>query len=81
MEDRSSLLKQIMTYDFAVHELTLFLDTHPKDKQALEMHKALSEKAMKLTDEYQEKFGPLTAQANMSADEWKWLKSPWPWEN
>lgn len=80
-KDRAALLKEIMSYDFAANELTLFLDTHPEDKKALEMHKAVSKKANELHAEYNKLYGPLTAKANMSDKEWNWIESPWPWEN
>ena len=41
MTGRDILLKKPSSYAFAAHELKLFLDTHPKDKETL---KKLSEK-------------------------------------
>lgn len=80
MTDQQTLLRQYMTYHFAALELVLFLDTHPTDKKALEMHKAVAEKAQALMDEYNEKFGPLTASASRDVNTWRWIESPWPWD-
>ena len=45
---REAMLKQLMSYAFAENELALFLDTHPQDLKALEMHKSVAEKLKKL---------------------------------
>ncbi len=81
MTEQTVLKNKIMSYSFALTELTLFLDTHPNDKKALEMHAAVAKKQRELIDEYQSQFGPLTAAANTSTDSWQWINSPWPWEN
>lgn len=78
---QEALMKQLMSYDFVAHELTLFLDTHPTDMKALEMHSAVSKKAMELRKEYEDAYGPLTASANLSTEKWAWIEGPWPWEN
>ena len=81
MTDQKTLMKQIMTYNFVEDELNLFLDTHPTDKKALEMHRAVAIKAKALMEEYQENYGPLTSEASLDVDSWKWIDNPWPWEN
>ena len=40
MTEKQSLMKKIATYDFAIVELNLYLDTHPND---IEAHKKLEE--------------------------------------
>ncbi len=79
--DREELMKQLMTYDFVQKELNLFLDTHPMDMKALEMHKSVAEKAMKLRAQYREKYGPISPNECLSLDKWCWIDGPWPWEN
>lgn len=78
---QASMLKEIMRYAFTENELALFLDTHPQDLKALEMHKAVAEKLKKLTDEYVKMHGPLTTTDAMGTDKWQWLEGKWPWEN
>lgn len=79
--DREKLLRQLMTYDFAEKELNLFLDTHPMDMKALEMHKSVAEKTMELRAEYVGKYGALSPNECMSTEQWHWIDGPWPWEN
>ncbi len=78
--EREILIKKISTYQFAALDLQIFLDTHPNDTKTLEKMKEYRNAAKPLIKEYEEKFGPLTK--NMTnTNNWRWIKSPWPWEN
>ena len=55
---------------FAISDITLFLDTHPKDPDALDYFVA----------EYETKFAPLTQTGEQRQNYWQWTVSPWPWE-
>jgi len=79
--NQNDLMCQIMKYDFAANELVLFLDTHPCDLKALEMHEAVVKKSNRLKEAYVEKFGPITSDDVKSKETWTWINSPWPWEN
>ena len=78
---KNQLLKEIMQTDFVLKELNLFLDTHPTNKQALNMFKVYEKKADSLKNEYAKLFSSLTPSADNSADSWQWIENPWPWEN
>ena len=75
--DKCKLMREISAVSFAGWELHLYLDTHPCDEKALEMHRKYSERAMELKKEYEECFGPLTHYSGSGLD---WIKDPWPWE-
>lgn len=79
MTEKESLMKKISTYDFAIVELNLYLDTHPKDREA---HRKLEEyetKSKELREEYEEKYGPIIFR-NSPDNRMKWIKNPWPWD-
>ena len=60
MDERNKLLMKLTACKFAQYELVLFLDTHPncvEAMQALNMHRA---NAIKLKDEYEFKYGPIS---------------------
>ncbi len=80
MTEREILLKKISTYQFAVLDLQLFLDTHPNDTETVAKMKAFREKAEPLIEDFEKKYGPLTKNAN-SKNNWSWIKAPWPWES
>lgn len=78
---RQALLVQVMMLEFNLHELNLYLDTHPNDQEALnrfhEFHHAVEDARKK----YEQQFGPL---AILSIHEkevpWVWNNGPWPWQ-
>ena len=80
VNDREELLEEIMAHDFKIYDLQLYLDTHPFDEETLCMFQNLVNDAEDLRAEYEEKYGPLTANAAAGDCEWKWIKNPWPWE-
>jgi len=81
MNDRNSLMKEIMAYTFAAHEWNLYLNTHPTDRMALEMFRRMADKAAELKKKYAEKFGPIVAEDVDSTHEWTWVCDPWTWNN
>ena len=81
MNERNSLMKEIMAYSFAAHEWNLYLDTHPTDRMALEMFRRMADKAEELKKQYAAKFGPIVAEDVDSTQEWTWVCDPWPWNN
>ena len=79
MKEREKLLKSVQMADFELIEANLYLDAYPYCKKALEYFYTARERANYLRKEYEEKYGPLTANANMGS-EWNWIDSPWPWK-
>lgn len=78
---RDELLKKLNAYAFAAYDWNLYLDTHPDEAQAIAMFKKMANKANELKEEFQSKYGPLTAAANTDENQWTWINNPWPWEN
>ena len=74
-------LKELMSYDFILTELNLYLNSHPYDKNALKMHSEISDKAETLRKNFTNTFGPLTAANSKNSEKWEWIQGPWPWEN
>lgn len=79
MSTREDLLKRIASYDFAIVELNLFLDSHPHDGAALAKLKEYVEKSKTLRHEFEENFGPLKARST-EGNRWSWVSNPWPWD-
>ncbi len=77
MDERKKLLAAIQASQFAAWELHMYLDTHPCDSAASEMHKKYMREASALKKRYEEKYGPLTTENSEEAD---WLSDPWPWD-
>ena len=60
MADRETMLKQINEISFTVNDLTLFLDTHPLDDNALKAFSDAMKQRKQLMQTYAEKFEPRT---------------------
>ncbi len=83
MNNKEALKKKIHALDFAIHELVLYLDTHPVCKKAMELLREYRQKRKDCIALYEEKYGPyIVTPADVPASGcWQWLNSPWPWEN
>lgn len=71
---------ELQALGFAIQELTLYLDTHRDDREALELRRqyiALYQNGVK---EYEKRCGPLTHMTAGAGDSYDWLDDPWPWE-
>ncbi len=80
MNDQAELLTKVDAYCFAAHELNLYLDTHPFDRDMINLFKELSQDSDMATREYESKYGPLFVGSSVNYP-WAWNNSPWPWEN
>lgn len=80
MNEQAELLTYLDAYAFAAHELNLYLDNFPMDKESVRLFKEYSKEAMKAMDEYQRVYGPLVV-TGVEANDWTWVNDPWPWEN
>ena len=62
-----------------IHELGLYLDTHPEDSEAFALFQQYSKAEQTARSAYEAKNGPLTQQAAAQFQQYRWLESPWPW--
>lgn len=74
-------LEELQAVDFALVDLTLYLDTHPDDLDSIRQYNGLAKHYKKLKKEYEMRYGPLMAYGHSySDDHWSWGKAPWPWQ-
>ena len=78
--EKIALLRKIQVVDFALQEVNLFLDTHPRCKKALTYYEMYRKLRHELHMEYTEKYGPITRNDVTSTESWTWINDPWPWE-
>ena len=77
---REKMLKELMTLDFSIIEMNLYLDTHPYDARAISIYNNYVQNALVLRSRYERMYGPLTVNFSTSTCPWQWIQSPWPWE-
>jgi spore coat protein JB len=71
---------ELMALGFAIKEINLYLDTHPKDKDAFDTLKSLNKLMQDGQEKFVRMFGPQTIMDITSGDEYTWLNNPWPWD-
>lgn len=81
MTEKEKLMKQVQMYRFALIDASLFLDTHPTDKEALKYFKRINELLEKYSKEYEKKHGSINISNGISNDKWEWATSSFPWES
>ena len=79
--EREALLYQLLQYKFALTDLNLYLDTHPNDREMLQLYQKYLSMEKQICDKYESMYGPLTLDSNkIESNTWVWKNSPWPWE-
>ncbi|MCL1631851.1 spore coat protein CotJB [Sporolactobacillus sp. CPB3-1] len=74
-------LKALQAVDFTLVELTLYLDTHPTDLEALKQFNSTAKKSAELREGFEARYGPLRQFGySLSAYPWQWKDVPWPWQ-
>lgn len=95
MPNRNQLLKQIQEVSFTLDDLTLYLDTHPLDEDALNTFEQMQKTRKELLQNYARDFEPLTRDCvcpdtnNETNSHCKypnhkhftWADGPLPWDN
>ena len=73
-------MTDLQALNFAIQELTLYLDTHRDDQEALEALRAYQQMYRDCREQFQEQCGPLNQQSADESGQFRWLDDPWPWE-
>lgn len=86
-EKRETLLCQFYAVSFALDDLRLYMDTHPKDKSGLKLLKDAVRTRSELLKDFADQFYPLTMdcmadiyEKNPESECYCWEKGPLPWE-
>lgn len=75
------LLEELQSIDFVLLELTLYLDTHPNDHEAVQQFNHFAQYRQQLRQQVEHYYGPLQQYGNSSSGyPWNWSDSPWPWQ-
>lgn len=75
------IMEQLQTVDFILVELTLYLDTHPDDLEAINQFNHYAKERKRIKKAFESQFGPLLQFGNSySGYPWNWKDTPWPWQ-
>lgn len=74
-------LEELQQHDFVLVELTLYLDTHPNDMQAIQQFNQTAQQRKQLAYHFEMEYGPLLQYGHSySRYPWQWSQAPWPWQ-
>lgn len=74
-------MEQLQAVDFVLVELTLYLDTHPDDFEAINQFNQFARERKRLKKIIESNYGPLMQYGNSySGYPWNWNDGPWPWQ-
>ncbi|CAM4064934.1 spore coat protein CotJB [Mesobacillus thioparans] len=74
-------MEELQAVDFVLVELTLYLDTHPEDYEAINQFNQFAKERRRLKKVVESMYGPLQQYGNSySGYPWNWSDGPWPWQ-
>jgi spore coat protein JB len=74
-------MEQLQAVDFVLVDLTLYLDTHPDDFEAINQFNQFAKERKRLKKIIESNYGPLMQFGNSySGYPWNWDDAPWPWQ-
>lgn len=77
--EKEKLLFNVQKYDFALNDLSLYLDLHPENEYVFNVFKDYIREYEKAKNEYIKVCGPLMLTETLGS-RYDWLKNPWPWD-
>ena len=77
--DKGELILKIYEYDFALNDLSLYLDLHPECETVYKLFRRYTEEQRKYVDMYEKKYGPLEL-TDSDYSSYMWENGPWPFE-
>ena len=75
-DEKSRLLLKIYELDFAINDLSLYLDIYPENMQVYKLFRAYTEEERKMIDLYEKQYGPLELN-DSDYDSYMWYKGKW----
>ena len=78
---KNAIEKRIGAYQFALYDLSLYLDSHPCDTAAMQLREVYKTRLCQLINEYEQHYGKYVNTMADVQDSWtEWVKDPWPWD-
>lgn len=78
--DKEKMLLQISEDEFALHDLSLYLDLHPEDTYRYQIFKSYVTRYKDELASYEKIYGPLNV-TSVTGDNYEYANNPWPWDN
>lgn len=78
--EQEEMLFNLNQLSFFTHDLRLYLDNYPNDKEMINLFNRYCQMANDALYNYEQQYGPITWQAPSNKNEFSWQSTTWPWE-
>ena len=72
-------MTELQALEFVLHELALYLDTHPSDAEAFELFRQYDAMEREARAAFAAKGMPISRGETAESKTYTWIKDPWPW--
>ena len=79
-DQKLNAMRNVAQYAFAMYDAQLFLNVYSGCAEARNYYFNMKEKFDEAVEEYECKYGPLTARSEENRSAWTWSTDPWPWQ-
>ena len=74
------LLLKLSQMEFALNDLSLYLDLHPNDTAVFNKFREYTNEYKRYLNEFEKTYRPLCL-SSINKDSYEYYKNPWPWDN
>ena len=78
--EQAELLLNVDQLSFAAHDLNLYLDIYPNNKNMIDLFNRYSQMTNEAIRQYENKYGPLNVNTKTNSNTFDWEAYSWPWE-
>lgn len=78
--NEEALLLKLSQMEFALNDLSLYLDLHPNDMAVFNKFKEYTSEYKRYLNEFEKTYRPLCL-SSINKDSYEYYKNPWPWDN
>lgn len=78
--EQAELLLNVNQLSFAAHEIRLYLDVFPNDRNMIGLFNQYQSQANEAIKAYEEKYGPIMCSSLSNTNSFSWETYSWPWE-
>ena len=78
--NEEALLLKLSQMEFALNDLSLYLDLHPNDMAVFNKFREYANEYKRYLNEFEKTYRPLCL-SSINKDSYEYYKNPWPWDN
>jgi len=78
--EQAELLLNVNQTTFASHDIRLYLDNNPNDREMINLFNKYQKQAQDALNEYEQRFGPINMLTESDVNMFSWAAYSWPWE-